>query len=161
MNDELIGYLAIALAKRNLRFNYCIDIVNWAILALESGIDSKSLRILAGLSESETEEVDQYLRLALDEQNQPEPDLDFCFRKFVASIARESLDGRKSLRAGCRVLYDIGLALPDQSQTIFGLPVGHLDDAWDLAEQGIGNTADVEKEAMTAMQELLCRSEST
>ncbi len=153
MNEKLNLQFVSALAKRGLGFDYRQDLIDWAFHALEDKLDSKSLRILAGLHENEGAAVDEYLRSTLTELSIDEPDQETCLRTYVACLARNSIDGKTTLRGGCRELYLICMALGETS-SIFAVPVAHLDDGWDLAEQGYLDKEDIEKQSLNAMQAL-------
>ncbi len=112
-----------------------------------------SLRILAGLHENDGAAVDEYLRSTLTELSIDEPDNETCLRTYVACLARNSINGKTALRSGCRELYLICLALGETS-SIFDVPVAHLDDGWDLAEQGYFDKENIERQSLNAMQAL-------
>ncbi len=153
MNEKLNLQFVNALAKKGLGFDYRQDLIDWAFHALEDKLDSKSLRILAGLHENDGEAVDEYLRSTLTELSIDEPDHETCLRTYVACLARNSINGEITLRSGCRELYLISLALGETS-SVFDVPVGHLDDGWDLAEKGYLEMVDIERQTLTAMQAL-------
>jgi hypothetical protein len=65
MDTKLMAELTVILAKRNLRFSYREELIEWANRLLETGEDTRSLRILAGLQRDNQTEAEQYLRSTL------------------------------------------------------------------------------------------------
>lgn len=137
--------LAAALARRELGQQTGGDVVAWAADALAEGIDTPSLRILAGLESPPNEfEVDRYLKAAADELGVRIPDRAGLVRLLAATLAGEIAAGRRSPEDGAKELYQLfrQAELHDE----LGVWTG-LDDAVSLAKQGIhGDIQEVEKD---------------
>ncbi|RYY77721.1 MAG: hypothetical protein EOO69_13580 [Moraxellaceae bacterium] len=72
-----------------------------AVSALEEGLDSPSLRILAGLPESTNPfQIKSYLKLAMTELEIGEPDLRTAALIYSAGLARQIVDGQLPVLKG-------------------------------------------------------------
>ena len=88
------------------------DVVKWAGQALEQGLDSRALRILAGLDRSSSRaEVDQYFRQTLEDLGWKEPNFKQALASHAKEIAAQILDGKLQPTDGADRIYKISRAL--------------------------------------------------
>lgn len=108
MNAETIKLLAERYLGRATH-EQCVD---WAISCLESGIDSKNIRILASLRKPlYPSEVEDYLSRSLRDLGWKLPEPKEYIIEYGRSFAREILSGQVSPLEGCRKIYRIVVAL--------------------------------------------------
>ena len=102
MKYELIAarlYLDMAISK---------DLIDWAVSMLESGFDSSSVRVLAGLSEPlDRIEVLEYFKRAKTELNIPEISREDAITFYGCDICRKILRGEISPSDGAKRIYEI------------------------------------------------------
>ncbi len=91
------------------------DLVEWAKLALEAGLDSKSLCILAGLSSPiYSTEAETYFQRSLKELNVELPPVEECLHWYCYYTAQDILDNRGTPSEGCRKIYNTVMFLLQQ-----------------------------------------------
>jgi hypothetical protein len=151
MDEKLTIQLTMALARRSLGFFYRRDLIEWALQALDSGLDTRSLRILGGLGKIDEYEADMYLQRCLGELGMCEPDRESCLRTYIASIGRNAVARATTLQCACREIYDIYAALGYPSSL---RAASCLDDAWYLADKGVYRFSDIEEQALKEMRKL-------
>ncbi|HEX8141305.1 MAG TPA: hypothetical protein VF553_01840 [Pyrinomonadaceae bacterium] len=84
------------------------EYVEWAVSCLESGIDSKNIRILASLQKPlYSSEVEDYFKRSLRDLGWELPDRKECIIEYARSFAKEILSGQVSPLEGCRKIYRI------------------------------------------------------
>ena len=85
-----------------------IEYVKWAVLVLENGYDNESLRILAGLDNSDTEERLKYFQKSLDELSiQITTDKNELLNNFTKLLAKKVIEGSEKPSEGLRIMVDI------------------------------------------------------
>jgi hypothetical protein len=104
MNDETITFFA----------KYCFqevsakDFSDWAIYCLEQGIDSKNIRILASMFNTQSiSEVKTYFIRSLDDLNLNYPIAEKCLPEYANLIAKQILDKKIEAIKGCREIYKV------------------------------------------------------
>lgn len=108
MNLETIRLLA----RRHLGLATHEQCVDWAVSCLESGIDSKNIRILASLQQPfYPSEVEDYFNRSLKELGWEVPEPMACIVEYARTFAQEILSGKISPVEGCRKIYEVSLAL--------------------------------------------------
>lgn len=118
-----------------------------AVRALEAGLDSTALRMLAGLSgETNTWELESLIQRMLRELGLSMPDRPTMVRMMAHPLARDFLAGRLSPEAFVNRLY----ALSHHDTREGHHPWCLLHDEWTLASEG---TASSLEEAVAAMRE--------
>jgi hypothetical protein len=88
-------------------------VISWAADALVEGIDSPSLRILAGLSTADSDDVRQaamYLERALGELGMRYPSTEELEREYARRIAHEIVSHKRSPYDGAYRLNDLSLS---------------------------------------------------
>jgi hypothetical protein len=81
------------------------DYVNWALSALETGFDSPSLRILAGLpSPAWRSDAEPHFCHALEELQIAIPNKGEVFREYAKEVARKIISGETSPEAGAELI---------------------------------------------------------
>ena len=91
--ESAVTDIQARLALRHVAPDWEQPVVDWAGRALEAGLDTTSLRILAGVRAQATDDVDDYLRRTLRElgvERSEEAEL----RASVLHVARELVQGR-------------------------------------------------------------------
>jgi hypothetical protein len=89
-------------ARRRLGKLLGADLVSWAVAALSGGLDSPSLRRLAGedlQGEVRLEDSEALFSAALSELGISQPEEHAAIRAYVRSLAREIVDGKVAPRA--------------------------------------------------------------
>ena len=126
----------------------------WAVAALESGMDTPSLRILAGINPAKDWEVRDYLECATRELGWNLPGREELLYIFARKIAALMVARKKPLAKGCRELYRIFNKLRDRYANLNVWL--HYDDEFDLMEAGILNypMATLEQDVLQAAAEL-------
>lgn len=108
MNLETIKLLA----ERQMGMATYDRYIDWAISCLESGIDSKNIRILASLQKPlYPSEVEDYFNRSLKDLGWELPNPKECVIEYARSFAGEILSGRVSPLEGCRKIYRVVVAL--------------------------------------------------
>jgi hypothetical protein len=108
MNLETIKLLA----ERYLGTATYEQYVDWAVSCLESGIDSKNIRILSALQKPlYPSEVEDYFHRSLKELGWELPEPTECIIEYARTFAQQILSGQVSPVAGCRKIYAVSLAL--------------------------------------------------
>jgi hypothetical protein len=149
MNAPLHRRLVFAIANANAAM-----VVAWAAEALASGLDSKSLRILAGLGDSEgSEEVWRYLQQASREIGFELPSETRRIELAAGYVAGDIVSGAVSPQAGCANIYALYLAgnyLPSLADWC------GLDDMLSLASEGtFGTVPDAEQDILAEAKKML------
>lgn len=98
---------AEVLAKHCLKKAHTDDKNAWAWAELESGKDSESLRVLAGLNAVELSEVDLYFGRALHELGYTVPSNDELMRWYCRNMAEMILSDKVSTDLSCSMVYQI------------------------------------------------------
>lgn len=111
MVDSALAALRALLGLRGIVPHWTESMIDWAAAALEAGVDTGSLRILAGIRVSATYEVDEYLRRTLHELRLERSD-ELELRAAALHLAREAVQGRIDAVTASRRLYDVALSLP-------------------------------------------------
>lgn len=84
------------------------DYADWAVGMLESGSDSKSLRILAGLTKTDScFEAEEYFRKAISEIGISEPTKEKAFHDYAVYCAERIVDEKIDIRNGVKRLYSL------------------------------------------------------
>lgn len=109
--DSAVEGIRARLGLNGILPDWSQAIVDWAGLALEAGLDTGSLRILAGIRADATYEVDDYLRRTLRELK-VERSGEIELRAAARHIAREAVQGRMNAETASRRLYDVAISLP-------------------------------------------------
>lgn len=105
--------LKIAAAKVVLKIALPEDLIEAGVDALEEGLDTRSLRILAGLTVSEADEARPLFDLTLDELNILKPNQHDAVMLLAREYAKQILDGKISAYLGARRIWDIAV-IPDE-----------------------------------------------
>jgi hypothetical protein len=88
------------------------DYVQWAVACLESGEDSKNIRILASLQKPlYSSEVDFYFSRCLKDLGWTIPQRRECLLNYARDLAQQIVSGDLSHQDGCRKIYRVALAL--------------------------------------------------
>ena len=101
--------LTIAASKVVLNRFLPGDLINAAVDALSSGLDSRSLRILAGLTLSESNEELSMFKQALKELDMPLPDQHEAAMFLARDYAKQILEGDISALEGARRIWDVSI----------------------------------------------------
>jgi hypothetical protein len=100
------------LARRHVERATSEDAIDWAVTELVAGLDSHSLRILAGLDKPVNPwEVDSLLSRTFDELNWAMPTREECLRDYPRDVAGEILSGKLPATDGCHEIYRAVVAL--------------------------------------------------
>lgn len=100
MNEKKYGILEIAAAKVVLKIALPEDLVEAAADSLEAGLDSRSLRILAGLNAAEFDEAGSLFEQSIAELDISKPDKHDAVMQLAREYARQILSGRITPRVG-------------------------------------------------------------
>ncbi len=88
------------------------EYVRWAVACLESGMDSKNIRILASLQKPlYSSEVDFYFTRSLQDLGWTMPGRRECLFNYARDLAQQIVSDDVSPRDGCRKIYLIASAL--------------------------------------------------
>ena len=88
------------------------DYVRWAVTCLESGLDSKNIRILASLEKPlYSPDVDFYFRRCLKDLGWTMPERRECLLNYARDFARQVVSGDLSPDDGSTKIYRIAVAL--------------------------------------------------
>jgi hypothetical protein len=80
----------------------------WAVGQLEKGVDSKNLRILAGIElKSSLFEAEDYFQRAVHELHLTEPSKKIAIEAYSACIAEQIIERKVPARAGVKMLFRI------------------------------------------------------
>jgi hypothetical protein len=111
--DVLVNSRTInLLAERYLGLATFEDYVPWAVACLESGFDSKNIRILASLQKPYySSEVDDYFNRCLVDLGWRLPERKECLMEYACSFASQVVSGDISPLEGCRKIYSVVSAL--------------------------------------------------
>jgi|GEM_PF-5923341 len=110
------------------------DHTAWAMGQLEAGVDSPSLRILAGLiGDEDPAEVERYFRRTFAELGWVMPDFPTRMRNYAEELCREIGAGTLEPEAGVRRLYPTCLAMDYADEYRVWLD---LEDGLDLLQMG-------------------------
>jgi hypothetical protein len=142
------------LADREMGRSAGEEVVAWAEGALAAGLDSPSLRILAGLTIPQNEfEVDRYLNAVATEVGLALPKGTDLLSVRALHIAEDILSGTVTARFGAQRLYEIARA----TGSVSDLSVwSGLDDALAMADNGTFGTVErVEAEIIAQAQRLM------
>jgi len=100
------------LAESHLGVVTSEDYVRWAVACLESGQDSKNIRILASMQKPlYSSEVDFYFSRCLKDLGWTMPERRECLLNYARDLAHQIVSGDLSPRDGCRKIYLIASAL--------------------------------------------------
>jgi hypothetical protein len=100
------------LAGRYLGWLTYEEYVDWAVRCLESGLDSKSIRILASLRKPlYSSEVEDYFNRSLHDLGWQLPDRQKCLMEYARGLACEIVEARVSPLEGCSKIYRVVAAL--------------------------------------------------
>ena len=100
------------LAGRYLGWLTYEEYVDWAVGCLESGLDSKNIRILASLRKPlYSSEVENYFNRSLHDLGWHLPDRKECLMEYARGSAREIVTGTISPLDGCRKIYRVVVSL--------------------------------------------------
>jgi hypothetical protein len=128
--DDLLAVLA----RRHLHAAGAPQVVDWAVAALVRGLDSESLRVLAGSTPLLNEfEVDDLLQQTARELGFPIPNRADCLAHHARQIAREIVAGRRTPAEGCLALVRVSAALDDPAD-LRGFV--SLDDDLEMSREG-------------------------
>ncbi len=87
------------------------DKINWATSLISEGKNGKNLLILAGLSANENYfELEQYFQKSLKENNLNNLDKKKCLQDYAIFLAKLILEGNKSYKSICHILYEIWIS---------------------------------------------------
>jgi hypothetical protein len=148
--------LSALLALRHLDLATGAEVVHWSVDALAGGLDTPSLRILAGLSNRPNEfEVEGHLRDFAKEVDGELPDRVSLLEFYPGWIAERMMRGGIRPFDGAKTLYRYYAA----SGSFNGLGTwGRLDDYAELAIDGVsGSVPEVEEEILRAAADLLSK----
>lgn len=90
------------------------DLARVGVQALEDGCDSPSLRILAGVNASETEEARRIFGRALSELNVVVPSKRDAVMHLARETAKEILAGKTGVYLGAKLIWDLTLRASDE-----------------------------------------------
>ena len=122
MNVETIKLLA----ERYMGMATSEQYVDWAVSCLESGIDSKNIRILSSLQKPlYSSEVEDYFNRSLKDLGWELPEPQECIIEYARSFAKEIVSGQASPLEGCRKIYDVVVVLQYPRQM---MPWLYLDE---------------------------------
>jgi hypothetical protein len=131
--DDLYNALIIIRARHSMDCTNTQEIIDWAYSALELGIDTPSLCILAGLAGSSQPEIEFYLEKALHEIGWKLPSReDFPF-EYAKHIARLIKNRKLASREGCAELARIAAHTQHDELAVWY----YFDEHYDLIEDGI------------------------
>lgn len=116
--DSALVALQACLGARGIDPDWYETTIAWAVSALEAGLDTGSLRILAGLRAHETDEIDDFLRrtlreLALERSDEAE------LRAAACRFARDAVQGRIDPATAERRLRDVAWSSTDGELAAF------------------------------------------
>ena len=111
MNNEGLGLAASKFVLGLLRSD---DLVGVAVQALEDGCDSRSLRVLAGLTEAEVDEAKATFDRVLSELSVAVPSKRDAVILLARKIAREILVGATGPYVGAKQIWNLTLRAPDE-----------------------------------------------
>lgn len=95
-------------AKYVLGRGQAADYIDWAVVALTEGLDSKNLRILAGLDRFVSPfEAEEYFLKARKELSLPEPTKEEAIRAYAVHIARGLLEPDSDFGTLVRMLSEL------------------------------------------------------
>src|SRR5690606_18407238 len=84
------------------------------VAGLEQGLDTPSLRILAGLNRNDSPfEIEHYFKLAIEELNIKLPDKRQAALEFATAIVEEILEGKKDVISGTREIHSDAISSYD------------------------------------------------
>lgn len=112
MNTER---LEVAASKVALGLLLSENLADVAVLALEDGCDSPSLRILAGLTAAEADEARAMFDRALAELHGAVPSKRDAVRHLAREIAKEILSGTMGPHDGAKQIWELSLRIPDEN----------------------------------------------
>lgn len=107
--------LEVAASRAALGLLRSEDLARVGVQALENGCDSPSLRILAGLNASETEEARGLFEQALSELNVAIPSKRDAVMHLARETARGILSGTTGVYLGAEQIWDLTLCASDES----------------------------------------------
>jgi hypothetical protein len=100
------------LAGRHLGWLTYEDYVDWAAGCLESGLDSKNIRILASLRKPlYSSEVEDYFTRSLHDLGWHLPDRQDCLMEYTRGLACEIVAGTLAPLEACRKIYRVVVSL--------------------------------------------------
>lgn len=112
MNTER---LEVAASKVALGLLLSENLADVALLALEDGCDSPSLRILAGLTAAEADEARAMFDRALVELHGAVPSKRDAVRCLARETAKEILSGTMAPYEGAKQIWELSLRIPDEN----------------------------------------------
>ena len=120
------------LAENYMRLATHEKFVDWAASSLETGLDTKSIRILASLQKPLfPAEVEDYFYRSLKELDWKLPEPIECVIEYARFFAEEILSGQVSPVEGCRRIYKVVVFLeyPPELMSWLYLDEGLMPDA--------------------------------
>lgn len=143
-------------AKRKNGAATANEVITWAETALNRGLDSPSLRILAGLESPPNEfEVDLYFQRSLDELKFPKEDKEFYLLSYLKILASDLITEKVDLRAGSDSLYRLACSCEHELLVMWQI----IPDDFDLADEGYKSDAEVRERVMEDARNLLSKIE--
>jgi len=116
--DSAVVALQALLGARGIDPYWYDTAVAWAASALESGLDTESLRILAGLRSNETDDIDEYLRRTMRELAfESSSDAELLAAAF--RFARDVVQGRIDPGTAERRLRDVASSTTNETLEIW------------------------------------------
>ena len=109
-----IQRLEVAASKVALGLLLSENLADVALLALEDGCDSPSLRILAGLTAIEADEARAMFDRALAELHSAVPSKRDAARCLARETAKEILSGTVAPYEGAKQIWELSLRIPDE-----------------------------------------------
>lgn len=106
------------------------DLSEVAVLALEDGCDSPSLRTLAGLTAAETDEARVLFDCALAELNVAMPGKRDAVMHLAQETAKDLLSGAAAPQVGARHIWDLVLRIPHENLPDLD-PFVHAASEWE------------------------------
>lgn len=154
---------ASILGRRTLGQVPAADYVDWAVGQLVAGLDSPTLRILAGLDARVTWfEAEDLFHRSLVELGVPLPDRATAVRGLACEIARDLLEGRVTLADGVRALQRLyGAAEHADYGAWLQLDEALHDLRFRTSQRadGVGTGEELEAEAHRLAREMLDRAQ--
>lgn len=111
MNSER---LEVAASKMALGLLLSESLADVAVLALEDGCDSPSLRILAGLTAAEADEAKAVFERALAELHSAVPSKRNAVLCLARETAKEILSGAMAPYDGAKQIWELSLRIPEE-----------------------------------------------
>jgi hypothetical protein len=111
------------------------EVIDWAIDAVVGGFDSPSLRILAGLTDSDQAEVGRYFSLVFRELQIPPLREELYVRFYTTLVLRELLSAKLGKKEALKRLSDLCIARGYEKELMDFYLLYHAK--WDLETQQV------------------------